>query len=179
MSNTIFIKDKSFKPYMSSEELTEIVSSLASQLNKDYKDLNPLFVVVLNGAFIFASDLLKQIKTPCQISCIKYCSYHGIENADKPEQLLGLSEDISGRHIVIIEDIIDTGKTMCALLEELQKSNPYDVKICTLLFKPNKFTKNYPIHYIGKSVPDEFVVGYGFDYLGYGRNLPCIYQLNY
>ncbi|MEG1762702.1 MAG: hypoxanthine phosphoribosyltransferase [Bacteroidales bacterium] len=175
--NSIYLGNREFISFLSISEIETTVQSLADQINCDYIELNPLFIAVLNGSFIFAADLVKKIQAPCQISFVKLASYQKTERANHVQQLLGLDTPIQNRHIVILEDIVETGNTMDTLLSEINKQNPASVKICTLLFKPTKFTKSFPLAYIGKSIADAFVVGYGFDYDGYGRNLPCIYKI--
>ncbi|MEG1497803.1 MAG: hypoxanthine phosphoribosyltransferase [Bacteroidales bacterium] len=175
---TIQIKDKIFRPYMSVEDINEILDSLSAQLNRDYADKDPLLIIVLNGAFIFAADLCKKLTIPCRLSLIKVSSYQGTESTNQISNLIGLKESLKNEHIIIVEDIIDTGNTMEYLLKTVSSHQPASMAICSLLFKPNSFSKDYKINYIGRSIPDDFVVGYGFDYDGYGRNLPCIYQLN-
>ncbi|MCM1042464.1 MAG: hypoxanthine phosphoribosyltransferase [Bacteroides sp.] len=173
----IRIKDKDFKPYLPARELDRIIGELAEKINRDYAGRSPLLLPVLNGAFIFAADLVKKIKLPCRISLVKMSSYSGLESTNKVQDLIGLQEDISGQDVIIIEDIVDTGVTMAHMLDMLKEKNPKSVAICSLFFKPEKFTKDYPVQYIGKSIPNDFVVGYGFDYDGFGRNLPDIYSI--
>lgn len=175
--SSIYLANREFIPFIPNSELETIIQSLADRINHDYAQQTPLFIAVLNGSFIFASDLIKKIKTDCEICFVKYASYMATENSSNIRKLIGLDTDIANRHIVILEDIVDTGNTLEVLLPEINEQNPASIKICTLLFKPNKFTKNYPIDYIGKSIEDAFVVGYGLDCEGYGRNLPCIYQI--
>lgn len=175
---TIQIKDKTFKPYMSKDEIANIVSRLGQELSKDYLEKDPIFIAILNGAFIFAADLMKMITIPCSISFIKVSSYQGTQSSNKLKDLIGLNENIQGRHVVVVEDIIDTGFSMEYVLAELKGQGAASVKLCSLLFKPSNFKKEYKIDYIGKSIPNDFVVGYGFDYDGYGRNIPCIYQIS-
>ena len=126
---------------------------------------------------MFAADLVKKITLECRISMVKVSSYQGMQTTHKVQDLIGLQEDIEGEDIIVIEDIVDTGITMAHVLDMLKEKNPRSVTICSLLFKPDKFTKNYKVDYIGKSIPNEFVVGYGFDYDGFGRNLPDIYSV--
>lgn len=173
----IRIKDKAFKPYLQAAELDAIIGNLAERINHDYEGRSPLLLPVLNGAFIFAADLVKKITCPCRISLVKMCSYEGTQSAGKVQDLIGLQEDISGQDVIVIEDIVDTGVTMAHMLDMLKDKKPKSVAICSLFFKPDKFTKDYPIQYIGKSIPNDFVVGYGFDYDGFGRNLPNIYSI--
>lgn len=173
----ITVLDKNFKIYIKNTEIKEIVNHLAMQLCHDLKDKNPLFVPILNGAFIFAGDLLKEINIPAEVSFMKVASYAGTETTGKTKTLIGLSEKIEGRTVIILEDIIDTGISMKNVLAELKKMNPKELKICTLFHKPEKFKEDFPIDYIGKNIPNAFIVGYGLDYNGYGRNLKEIYQV--
>ena len=177
MHNIIKVKDKEFKLYLSQEEIQQIVKELAKNISEDLKDENPLMLPVLNGSFIFAADLLRQMDIDAEVSFIKMASYSGTQSMGNAKQLIGLNEDLSGRTIVVIEDIIDTGISMEILLNQLKQYNPKMILICTLLFKPGKFQKDYAIHYIGKQIDDEFIVGYGLDYDGMGRKYHEIYQL--
>lgn len=172
------VRDKYFKPYMSGKEIADIVASLAKQLNHDLRDKDPLFLGVLNGSFIFASDLLRAIDFDAQISFIKMSSYSGTSTTGTVKQLIGINEDLTGRTLVIVEDIVETGISMEKLLAMLREKNPADIKICTLFFKPGKFQKDFKIDYIGKNIGDDYIVGYGFDYNGYGRNLDQIYVID-
>lgn len=179
MENKIVkIKDKEFRPYIEPKEIDIIINQLAERLNQDYAGKTPLLVAILNGAFIFAADLVKKLDFPCRISLIKVSSYSGTESTHNVCDLIGLQESIEDEDVIIVEDIVDTGVTMEHLLSRMKQENPRSLAVCSLPFKPDKFTKDYKIDYIGKSIPNQFVVGYGFDYDGYGRNLPGIYQLN-
>ena len=163
---TIKLHDLHFKPFISAEEIHTIVSSLAEQVGKDCKEETPLFIGILNGSFMFAADFVRAYKGDCEISFVKLASYQGTSSTEKVKQLVGLNENLEGRTVVILEDIIDTGNTLQEIYE-----------IATLFFKPDVFKKELPIDYIGKSIPDKFIVGYGLDYNGLGRNNPAIYQL--
>ncbi len=176
-TEAITIKDKRFKPYMPAGELKSIIEGLGKRISEDYKGKNPIFVIVLNGAFMFGADLMKAVDLPCRVSLIKVSSYHGTESTQCVNQLIGLQEDIENEDVIIVEDIVDTGVTMEYLLSLLHGKKPKSIAVCSLLFKPGKFTKNFKIDYVGKSIPNDFVVGYGFDYDGYGRNLPDIYSI--
>lgn len=177
MSNKVTIKDKEFELYLSDVEIQRIVSGLAMKISEDLRDENPLMLPVLNGSFIFASDLLRSLDFDAEISFIKMASYSGIQSTGTAKQLIGLNENISGRTVVLIEDIIDTGISMEVMLNELKKYAPKKILICTLLFKPGKFEKDFKIHYIGREIDDDFIVGYGLDYDGLGRKYRQIYQL--
>ncbi len=173
----IQIKDLKFSPYISEKELLDAVDCVAKQINADYKGKEVIFIGILNGAFMFASDLLKRLNVQCKISFVKVSSYEGTQSSEKVKRLIGLTESIEGKHVVIVEDIVDTGITIENLYADLMKQNPASLEVCTLLIKPEKYTKSLPIKYFAKSISNEFVVGFGLDYDGYGRNLPSIYQL--
>ncbi|MCL2416601.1 MAG: hypoxanthine phosphoribosyltransferase [Bacteroidales bacterium] len=175
--SAIQIKDLTFVPYISETELQKLISDVAQKINSDYKGKEIIFVGVLNGVFMFASDLIKQIDLNCQVSFVKLSSYHGTETTEVVTELFGLVESVENKHVIILEDIVDTGITIEGLYHHLLSQNPASLEIGTLLFKPDKYTKDVPIKYIAKSVPNEFVVGYGLDYDGFGRNIPSIYQL--
>ena len=175
MDGLIQIEDKKFKPYITHNEIKNTVAQLAKQLSDDLRDKNPLFLAVLNGSFIFAADLIRELDFDAEVSFIKISSYSGTHTTNNVKQLIGLNENIENRTIVILEDIIDTGISIESLLQQLTTYNPKDIYICTLLFKPGKFVKKYPIHYIGKEIDDNFIVGYGMDYNGKGRKYKQIY----
>lgn len=172
------LHDKEFKPYISAEALHENISKLAETLSADVKKSFPLFIVVLNGSFIFAADLVKLLKFPCEISFVKLASYHGTASTGKVSELIGLTENVEGRTIVVVEDIIDTGNTLEKLYDLLKDKKAKEIKIVTLLFKPEAYKKSIPVDYVGLRIKNEFVVGYGLDYNGLGRNLKDIYILN-
>jgi hypoxanthine phosphoribosyltransferase len=177
MSKLITIKDKQFKPYISQQQIAEAVNKIAAQINVELADEFPVFLVVLNGSFMFASDLLKEVTVPCQISFIKVASYHGTTSTGNVTELIGLTEDLTNRTVVVVEDIVDTGITLERLSLVLERKNVKQIKIATALFKPQSFSKNFPLHYVGIEIPNDFVVGYGLDYDGLGRNLKEIYVL--
>lgn len=172
------VGDKVFKKYVSKAELQVIVTRLADNINKDYKDKEVLFIVVLNGAFIFASDLLREVKISCKISFVKVSTYQGEDSTGELKKLIGLNENIKGRHIIVVEDIVDSGFTMLNIREQLLEQKPASIEIATLMFKPHKFKQNYPVKYVGMNIEDPFIIGYGLDLNGYGRNLPEIYQIH-
>lgn len=171
------IKDKEFDLFISASQIQERILTVASKINEDYADTQPLFICVLNGAFMFASDLIKKMDFFPEISFVKVSSYSGLHTTGAVKNLIGLNEDIKGRDIILIEDIIDSGLTMKYLFEELNDRHAKSIRLATLLFKPDAFKGNYPVDYIGFEIPNEFVVGYGMDYDGFGRNLPDIYHL--
>ncbi|MBR1626930.1 MAG: hypoxanthine phosphoribosyltransferase [Bacteroidales bacterium] len=174
----ITVQNKTFKKYISQEEIQQIIADLAERINKDYEDKEDvLFLVVLNGAFMFAADLFKRINGLPLISFVKLSSYTNTSSSGNVKQLIGLNEDLTDKNIIIVEDIVDSGITMGDLLKLLKHKNPESIEICTLMFKPNNFRGSYNIKYVGKEITDEFIIGYGFDLNGIGRNLPDIYQL--
>lgn len=173
----IKVKDKEFTPYLSREQIAERVSAIGEQINQDYADKNPLFVAVLNGSFMFASDLLKNVTIPCEITFIKLNSYHKTHSTGKVRELIGLDENIFGRNLIIIEDIVDTGLTMKHMLDELKELGPKSIEIASLLHKPDATVEELSLRYTGFEIPNKFVVGYGLDYDGQGRNLNDVYSL--
>lgn len=177
MEQKITIKDKQFKPYIPEAQIMEAVKKVASQINQELKDELPVFLVVLNGSFMFASDLLKEISIPCEISFIKVASYHGTSSSGAVSEIIGLSEDITNRTVVIVEDIVDTGITLEKLVTILNRKNVKQIKVASALLKPDSYKKEYPIDYVGLKIANDFVVGYGLDYDGLGRNLKEIYVL--
>lgn len=174
----ITVKDKSFKPFISEEKLHESIRNVAASINTDYQGKTPLFLGVLNGSFMFFGDLLKQVNVECTVSFVKLASYEGTSSTGNVEELIGLNEDIEGRDVIMVEDIVDTGNTLEKLYNLLSAKNPSSIKIATLLYKPEAYKKNYPVDYIGLEIPNAFVLGYGLDYDGLGRNLNSIYVLN-
>lgn len=174
---TIKIKDKDFAVFISEQEIQQAIKSLAAKMNEELKGKCPLFVGVLNGSFMFVSDLLKNIETECEVSFIKVSSYSGTTTSGNVKKLIGFNEQIKGRTIVVCEDIIDSGITMETIVAELKGYEPADVKLATMLFKPGSFTKNYKIDYVALEIPDDFIVGYGLDYDGFGRNFRDIYKI--
>ena len=175
--NIIQVQDKSFSIFIKAEEIEKAVDNIASQINTDLKGKDPLFLVVLNGAYMFASDLMKKVTIPSELSFVKLSSYIGTKTTSVVRELIGLDEVLTDRTVVILEDIIDTGITMGVTTEKLKKLGAEDVRIATLLFKPDAFKMNYHIDYTGINIPNDFIVGYGLDYNGYGRNYPEIYKI--
>ena len=174
---TIRIKDKQFKTFITEEQILKEVARVGEEINRDLADANPLFVSVLNGSFMFTADLMKHVSVPCEISFVKLASYAGTSSTGKVKELVGLNDDITGRTIVIVEDIIDTGLTMERLIETLKARNPKEIRIATLLVKPDKLKVDLDINYIAMSIPTDFIVGYGLDYDGLGRNYRDIYTV--
>jgi hypoxanthine phosphoribosyltransferase len=177
MSKIVTIKDKQFKPYISQQQISDAVKNIANTINVELEKDLPLFLVVLNGSFMFAADLLKEISIPCEISFIKVASYHGTTSTGTVTELIGLTEDITGRTVLIVEDIVDTGITLEKLITVLNRKNVKQIKVATVLLKPDSYKKEFPIDYFGMKIPNDFVVGYGLDYDGQGRNLKEIYVL--
>ena len=171
------IKDKSFKVSIPEAEIKIRVKAVAEQINKDLAGKNPLFLCVLNGSFIFAADLYREITIPSNISFVKLASYQGTISTGKVQEVIGLNEDISGRTVVIVEDIVDTGRTMRQMIESLGTRNPESVHICALFVKPDKLEEPIDVEYAAFSIPDDFIVGYGLDYDQYGRGLKDVYTI--
>ncbi|MBP7273610.1 MAG: hypoxanthine phosphoribosyltransferase [Saprospiraceae bacterium] len=173
----ITIHDRPFQPYINRTKIAERIQALAIQLRADYADTTPYFIGLLNGAFIFTADLVRAFGQPCYISFTKLSSYQGLSSGGEVHTLIGLEKSISGKHLVIVEDIIDSGKTLHHFLQQLQATTPASVRIATLLYKPDAVQYQIPINYCGFEIPNKFVIGYGLDYDGLGRQLPDIYQL--
>lgn len=171
------ILDKVFATSISEEKLLSAIDTAAQKINTDLDGRNPLFLCILNGAFMFAADLMKRISIPCQISFVKIASYQGTQTTGKVKSLIGLNEDLTGRTVVLLEDIVDTGITMKALVEQVRTAGANDVRIATMLFKPEACCPEVKPDYIGLNIPNDFIVGHGLDYDGYGRNLRDIYTL--
>lgn len=176
--NTITVKDKTFRPFITSDEIAKRVNELGRRISADLDGKNPLFLAILNGSYVFAADLLRNIDIPCEIAFIRVSSYSGMESTGKLTEVLGLNEDISGRTVVIVEDIIDSGFTMEGLVRSLKDRKPADLRICTLLTKPGNMKVQLDVPYCAFEIPNDFIVGYGLDYDGYGRNLPEIYVVD-
>ena len=174
---TIQVKDKSFSLFISEKEILREVKRIAKQINKDFQDKEPVFLAVLNGSFIFAADLLKEVNLPCEISFVKLASYQGVNTTGKIREVIGLNVDLTDRPVIIVEDIVDTGLTMAHMLDVLKQQNPASIDICTLLLKPGKLQVDLDIKYCCMEIPNDFIVGYGLDYDGYGRNMRDIYTL--
>ncbi len=171
------VKDKDFVSFLGDEKIQNKIKELASNINKDYKDSKPLFIAILNGSFMFASDLFKEIDLDCQISFMKLSSYQEMESTGNVKQLIGLNENVFKRDVIIIEDIVDTGHTMENILEQFKDRGVNSVEIVSLLVKPEALVNPIDIKYVGFEIPNKFVVGYGLDYDGFGRNSKAIYQL--
>jgi hypoxanthine phosphoribosyltransferase len=173
----IKIQDKEFKIFIPAANIKRAVENIALQINNEYFEQEVLFIVVLNGAFMFSAELLKSIKLTCKVSFVKLASYVGNSTTGNVKEIIGLTEDIKDKHIVVIEDIVDTGNTIEILVKQLKQQNPASVKVATLLFKPQSYLKNMKIDYVGLEIVNEFVIGFGLDFNGYGRNYENIYAL--
>ena len=173
----IQLHGKQFVPFISAEEIDFAISKIAALVEGDFADETPLFIGVLNGSFMVVSDFMKHYKSPCELSFVKMSSYDGTTSTNDVKQLIGLDQDLTGRTVVIIEDIVDTGNTLLALKELFRKQNVKHFKIATLFFKPEAYKQSVKIDYVGIRIPNKFIVGYGLDYDGLGRNLPEVYQL--
>ena len=171
------IKDKTFVPFIPAEAIQERIQELAKQINQEYADKQPLIVVVLNGAFLFAADLAKHLTISCEITFIRVASYEATESSGQIKQILGLSESIEGRDLIVVEDIVDTGFTLHEVCNQLRAKGPSSLTIATLLFKPTALKEKLDLHYVGFEIENRFVLGYGLDYDGLGRNTQDIYVL--
>ncbi|MDR0988988.1 MAG: hypoxanthine phosphoribosyltransferase [Prevotellaceae bacterium] len=173
----IRIKDKQFAVSIPETDILRQVERIAGEINRDLADRNPLFLSVLNGAFMFTADLMKYVTIPCEVSFVKLASYQGVASTGIIKEVLGINEELSGRTVVIVEDIVDTGFTMQRLLESIGTRNPREIRIASLLVKPDKLKVPLRIDYAAMYIPNDFIVGYGLDYDGYGRNYRDIYTL--
>lgn len=176
--NTIQVKDRTFRPFIEAEDIQKRVAEIGTQLSRDLEGRSPLFLAILNGSYVFAADLLRYVNIPCEISFIRVSSYSGMESTGKLTEVIGLKENIEGRTVVIVEDIIDSGFTMEGLVKSLKAKNPAELHICTLLTKPGNLKVKLDIPYCAFEIPNDFIVGYGLDYDGFGRNLPAIYVVD-
>ena len=174
---TIKINDKRFKISIPEAEIQNRIKAVAAQISKDMEGKNPLFLGVLNGAFMFAADLMRAMTIPCEISFVKLASYQGTTSTGKIQEVIGINENLSGRIVVIVEDIVESGATMKRMIEQLGTRNPASVHICTLFFKPDKLKEDLKLDYVAFRIPDDFIVGYGLDYDHGGRGLKDIYTI--
>ncbi len=175
--STIQIKDKTFELSIPEVEILEAVKKVGEAINNDLADLNPLFIGVLNGAFMFAADLMKFVNIPCEITFVKLASYEGLYTTGNVKEILGLNESVIGRNVVVVEDIVDTGITMERILSSLKVKGTASIRVATFLQKPDALQRDIEINYIAMKIPNDFIVGYGLDYDGYGRNLRDIYTV--
>lgn len=173
----IRVHDKQFEPYIDASTIAGRIKEIAGELNRDYKDKKPLFIAILNGSFMFAADLYKELHIDAEVCFIKLASYKGTKSTGHVITAIGLDMDLFGRDVVIVEDIVDTGKTLSEFLPQLHHQQPASLKIVALLHKPEATVFPITIDYLGFSIPNKFVVGYGLDYDGLGRNIPEIYKL--
>ena len=171
------IKDKTFRISIPREEILKNVDAVAEKINRDMAGKNPLFLAVLNGAFVFAADLMRRITIPCEISFVKLTSYQGVMSTGKVREVIGINESLAGRTVIIVEDIVDTGLTMKQMMDSLATRNPESIHICSLLLKPDKLQVPLDVEYVALRIPNDFIVGYGLDYDQQGRNLPDIYTV--
>ena len=174
----IKLHDKTFEPYVSAEELNQINERMASEVYQDLQESRPIFIAILNGSFMFAADFLRHYKGECEISFVKMASYKGTQSTGKVHQLIGLSTPVEGRDVVILEDIIDTGNTLEEIYRLFENQKVKSFRVATLFFKPDAYKKDLKIDYVGKPIPNRFIVGYGLDFDEIARNLPQVYQLN-
>ena len=177
MSEKVTLLDKTFVKYILSDKIDSEIARVAAEITEEYSNDDPIMLITLNGAVIFAVDLLKHLDFPCRITCVKVSSYSGTECTGKINSLIGLNEDVRDRRVLIIEDIVDTGATYRHLYDMLTEAGAKDVRIATMTMKPDAYKGELPIHYVGLKIPNKFVVGRGLDYDGYGRNLNDIYQV--
>ena len=171
------VKDKKFIPFIEKQPLEERIAEVGREISEEYRDKNPLFVVVLNGAFMFAAELMKNVTIGCEITFVRVSSYSKTESTGQLTEILGLKESIQSRHVIIVEDIVDTGLTMNKLLFQLSTQRPESIQVATMLFKPSALKTPLSVKYAGFEMENRFVVGYGLDYDGYGRNIDSIYVL--
>jgi hypoxanthine phosphoribosyltransferase len=173
----IQLHDKEFVPFISAQEIDFAIAKIAALVEDDFADETPIFIGILNGAFMVVADFMRHYKSPCEVSFIKMASYEGMTSTNDVKQLIGLDQDLTGRTVVLIEDIVDTGNTLVALKELFKKQNVAHFKVATLFFKPEALKNDIKIDYVGIRIPNKFIVGFGLDYDGLGRNLPEVYQL--
>jgi len=173
----IQIHDKQFVPFITASEIDAVITKMARQAEEDLKGEIPVFIGVLNGSFMVVSDYVKKYTQPCEVSFVKLASYEGMVTTSTVKQLIGLNQSLEGRTVVVIEDIVDTGNTVAELKKIFEGHNLKALKIATLFFKPDAYKQDIKLDYIGFEIPDKFIVGYGLDYDGQGRNLPQVYQL--
>lgn len=174
---TVKVKDKEFELFLSQETIEKAIVKVAEKMNKDLAGKDPLFICVLNGSFMYASELMKHVNIPSEVSFVKMSSYQGTASTGKIKEIYGLEEDIKGRTVVIVEDIVDTGHTIVQMLDQLECDEPKEILISAMLLKPAALKNPVKLDYVALEIPNDFIVGYGLDYDGYGRNLPDIYKI--
>jgi hypoxanthine phosphoribosyltransferase len=177
MMKKVTIKDKTFGVSMPEAQIKERVKELAQQISKDMEGKTPLFLAVLNGAFIFAADLMREMTIPCEISFVKLASYQGTTSTGKIKEVIGINENLAGRTVIILEDIVETGLTIKQMIESLGTRNPASVHVCTLFFKPERLKEDLKLDYVAFEIPNDFILGYGLDYDQLGRGLKDLYTL--
>ena len=175
--NSVKINDRNFRVSITETEIKTRIKSLAAEISADMEGKNPIFLAVLNGAFIFAADLMREMTIPCEISFVKLASYQGTTSTGKIKEVFGINEDLTGRTVIIVEDIVESGQTMKNMIESLGTRNPASVHICTLFFKPDKLKEELSLDYVAFRIPDDFIVGYGLDYDQAGRGLKDVYSI--
>ena len=175
--NSVKINDRSFRVSITETEIKNRIKSLAAEISADMEGKNPLFLAVLNGSFIFAADLIREMTIPCEISFVKLASYQGTTSTGKIQEVIGINENLTGRTVIIVEDIVESGQTMKRMIESLGTRNPASVQICTLFFKPDKLKEDLTLDYVAFRIPDDFIVGYGLDYDQAGRGLKDVYSI--
>ena len=173
----ISVLDKTFKRFKNVEEINTSIKVIAEKINEDYEGKTPLFLGVLNGCFLFAADLLREITLDCEVSFVKVASYKGMKSTGEVNQLIGLDRSLEGRDVIIVEDIVDTGNTIENIVELLTKAGCNSIKIATFLLKPEAYKKSIKVNYVAMEIANKFVVGYGLDYDGFGRNVKELYVL--
>jgi len=176
-SKIVQVRDRSFEPFIAEEAIQKEVNRMAEEMNRDLASKDPIFLGILNGAFMFASDLYKQLTFPCQITFLKLASYSGTKSTGRVKQLIGLNRDLKDRVVVVLEDIVDTGVTLETIIRQLSGYEPKEILVATFLHKPEATVKKVKLDYVGMEIPNNFILGYGLDYDGYGRNFREIYQL--
>ncbi|MPM35872.1 Hypoxanthine-guanine phosphoribosyltransferase [bioreactor metagenome] len=175
--SSVTVNNRRFNLYLKHDEIIASIDKMAAKMNEDLKDKNPLFIVVLNGAFVFASELITRFEGDCDVTFVRFASYEGTESTNSVRELMNLNIDVEDRVVVFIEDIIDTGLTMLMAKDKLKAAGAREVLISTLLYKPKAFKHNYFIHYVGIEIPNDFIIGFGLDFDGKGRNLRDIYKI--
>ena len=176
-SKIVQVHDRYFEPFIAEEAILKEVGRLAQEMNRDLAGKDPIFLGILNGAFMFASDLYKQLTFPCQITFLKLASYSGTESTGSVKQLIGINRDLKDRVVVVLEDIVDTGVTLETIIRQLSGYQPAEILVATFLHKPEATVREVKLDYVGMEIPNNFILGYGLDYDGYGRNFREIYQL--